>query len=181
MQPVLAKDALLAIVGPLTGLSQDAIVWGLDGQPAVNEVDNAIVRFVVRGFAGVGVDQTVRVYDSTTGANQSQQVGQRVLRIQVLCEAYDAGVEASEILDQLRTGLFTDDTTNATTAANLAFQRATGTVNVPTEYEERVVNAATFDLFLGGAAVTDLLPPRDGTPGWIATVNGNNKVPLTTS
>jgi hypothetical protein len=102
-------------------------------------------------------------------------------------EAFDAGAQAAELIDQVRSNLYSDDSNDALNAINLAYVEATAAVRVSYRVDERIVNAAIADFtFAGiaqhvsGIAIDGNAPAVHTGPTWIQYINDvNNDIPGT--
>lgn len=190
MTSVLDKEGFRAIVAGLSGLSDAGTLWALDGQTMVGDQDRA--RVVLQLFsiaADVGWDERRRVYNQPgypANAFVTTQIGNRTLKVTMRVESFDATIEASEILDAIRTGIYSDASNDAMNAINLAIVDIGQTTYFSYTVNERVVNAAIVDFTLAGiaqqvtgVAVDGALPKPGGTPTWIETVDGDNIIPGT--
>jgi hypothetical protein len=179
---ILDKDGFLALIASLTSLSPGATFWALDPNPTVGDQDRAQVKLEVFNMSALGVDEHRRhVSDGTDGYPDQtwwvQEIGNRHIVINVRAEAFDRGVEASEIIERIRTLIRADSSTALLNGMRLAYVWSEKTVRLPTTYDQRVVNAATADFTFAGISniVSEVVPQQ----GWITTVNGNNIVPGT--
>lgn len=184
---VLNKEGLRSIIAGLTGLSDGATLWELDPQSYISDTDRARVTLEVIGMGAVGVDEHRRQLSDGTdgypaGTFWTQELGNRHVRLTVKAEAFDAGVEACEFIDAVRTGIRADASTAALNAIALAFVWAEEATPLKLVINERRVNMAVADFTFAGIAqqVSNVIPPGVGGD-YIAVVNGNNVVPGTFS
>lgn len=182
MANVLDKDGLLAIIQSLTGLSPGACFWSLDPNPAVGDTDRAQVKLEVFNMEALGVDEHRRhVSDGTDGypANTYwvQEIGNRHAVINIRAEAFDRSVEASEIIDRIRTLIRANTITDQLNAINLAYVWSEKALRVPNAADTRALNTATADFTFAGIA--NIVSEVQEQQGWIDTVNTNNTIPGT--
>ncbi len=183
--PVLQREALRAIIGSLTGLSDSATYWGIDPNSAIGDSDRAQVQLDLFSMSALAVDEHRRYLSDGTdgysaGTYWTLEIGNRELVITVRAEALDKAVEAEEIIDQIRTSVRSDAVTAKLNAINLAFVWATKATRLPARIDSRAVNTAVADFEFAGIAqfVSSVIPPGVGGD-YIATVNTNNVVPGT--
>lgn len=175
MSPVVNKSGLQIIILGLSGLTQStSVIWGLDPTPFISDVDRAMIYMKVRQFQPEGNDDTRYSLSGTTFT--TEQCGQRVTVLTMRAEVYDQSLEASDLLETVRVGLRLPTTIVALNAINLAYVRCGPTQDVNYEIDNRVVNAATMEVWLNG--IVDISSTQNNE-GWIETVNSNNKIPGT--
>jgi hypothetical protein len=103
-------------------------------------------------------------------------------------EVFDANAEAAELIDAVRSNIFSDFSNNALNAINLAWVNSESAVRTSYVVDERVVNCAIADFTFGGIAqhvsgiAIDGNPPSlpGAGPTWIEYVNDtSNDIPGT--
>jgi hypothetical protein len=187
-KPVLDKAGFAAVIAScLTSLSPAAVVWKNDPQPFIGDQNRARVVLDLFSMTGLAWDERRRVYNLPGYPPNSfvtVLLGNRTLIITIRAEAFDASVEAAEIIDQIRSKLYSDASNDALNAINIAYVDSIAAVRVSYQVDERVVNAAIADFTFAGVAqhvsgiAVDGNVPGPGTgPTWIQTVDGNNIVP----
>ena len=180
MSNVLDRAGLQALVlSLLPGSPQPtAVVWALDPEPFVSDQDRYRVVLQLFGLESLGVDEHRQAFGPPGYPVDNlvyTELGNRTLRITVRAEAFDASVEAAEILDIVRTGIRTEASTEALNALNLAFVESHGSTYVRYIVDDRHVSAAIADFVFAGIAQLVSNPNAD----YIETVNGNDIVPGT--
>lgn len=170
------KAFVMALIQPMTGLQATSVVWDKSNQPFISDVDRAKVTLSLKSYAGNGVDDIRRelIDPSIPTTYYTTHVGQRNLVLTLKCEVYDHEAEASEILENVRMQLRQTEIVNLMTDNFLSLQAIEGTVDLPTTYDDHVVNVASMDIHLG--AVNQR--PRGQVDGYIETVNTNDQVPF---
>jgi hypothetical protein len=182
--PVVDKTDLLALIQGWTGLTPLAAAtgtgyvaglncgWAKDPNFHVNSDDAAAVWLSLRSIKGNGIDDTVQSFNNTgnpaTSSISETQTGQRDAVLSIRVEMYDLSAEAAEILDKLRTRFGSFDGSASLNAIGLAWQGCEGSVDLPTEYDNRVVSVASMDVRLSALASYVWTSPV-GT-GWVDTV-----------
>lgn len=192
-KPVLDTAGFAAVVAScLTTLSPNAVVWKTDPEPFVGDQDRARIELDLFSMTGVAWDERRRVYDLPgypANAFVTVLLGNRTLIVTVRAEAFDASVQAAELIDQVRSNLYSDDSNDALNAINLAYVEATAAVRVSYRVDERVVNCAIADFTLAGIAqhvsgiaIDGNAPAVHTGPTWIQYINDvNNDLPGTLS
>lgn len=175
---VLDKAGFRAIIAGLTGLSDGATRWALDPQAFISDQDRACVELRVFSITSLGVDEHRRDFGPPGYPSSSYvitEIGNRTLHITIRAETYDKGVEAAEVLDQIRTRIRAEAVRDQLNAINLAFVEAQPATMVSYQVDERVVSAAIADFTFAGIAqyVSDPDAP------YIETVNTDDIVPGT--
>ncbi len=173
------KDALMAIIQPLTGLIPESVTWDKDPQNMVNDVDAASVTLSIKNstFLG-GSDDKRRTYTAGVQPDQSdatyvfELTGQRSFTLQLKCEVYDKSAEAYEILEKVRMLL---NANSELSAIGMAVQNHQIITDLPTSYDNRVVNVAVLELQLG--LVVDIVASTQTGAGWIDTVDDKGATP----
>ena len=164
------KIGLLPILAGLTGLRADSTTWLLDPDPYTSDADAALVRCKVRRIAPLGIDEH-RYRADNTGTDET---GNRDIVLTLRAECYDLSVEAGELLGRILTGLMFAATGDALEAIGLAYQKNSGITDLSHQVDNRVVNAASVDVWLNG--VSNVSTPDAGQ---IASVDTTNQVPGT--
>lgn len=182
---VLNRAGLLSIVASLTGLSTAASEWRLDPNAFVGDTDQAKVQLLLTHFKAVGVDEhRYHVSDGTDGYEAGtwwvQELGNRDLIVQVSCESFAAGIEAAEIIDNIRTRIRAAAVTAQLNAIGLALEWMGPSVRRQLVVDQREVSAAAADLKLAAVAnFVSLVILPDVGGDFIETVNTTNVVPIT--
>lgn len=190
--PIVNKDAFAAIIANcLTSLSANAVVWKLDPQPFIGDTDRARIVLDVFSIMGDGWDERRRVYGLPgypPNAYVTVMLGNRIVHVTVRAEAFDKSVEAAELVDQVRSNIFSDDNNAALNAINLAWVDAEAAVRMDYHVDERAVNCAVADFtfngiaqHVSGIAIDGNVPGLGTGPTWIETVNTDNEIPGETS
>lgn len=176
---VLKKWKLMDVIQKISGLLPTSVVWEKDPRPMVSDIDNALLLLSVKisDYLG-GADDKRRTFYPGVGSNPGLYVteltGQRTLTLTLKCEVYDYQAEAYEILERIRTiinGGF------ELSSAGIAYQDSQIITDLPTGYDNRVVNVAVMELQFG---IVSSLPAYYQYPagqGWVDTVNTNNIIP----
>ncbi len=178
---IVSKAALMGIVQPLTGLSATSVVWAKDPYPMVSDVDAAIVTLSLRSFTQLGVDNHRYQFvpgnnPPTTATFETDEIGLRNVVLSLRCEVYNNSAEAGELLDRVRSLLHQQSTLTALNGINLALQYSELISDLPTKYDNRVVNCAVLDVHLGGQSIYSATQTGQG---WIDTVDTADKIPGT--
>jgi hypothetical protein len=180
MSDILDKAGLLAVIAPLTGLDPSDVFWADDPHPSVSDSDRAQIKLTVFTMYALGVDEHRRhLSDGNDGYALNtfwvEELGNRHVVINVRAEVFDKNVEASELIDRIRTGVRAGAVTAQLDALRLAYVWSEKTVRVPNTADTRALNTATADFTFAGIArqVSEV----DASGGWIQTVNGNNQIP----
>jgi hypothetical protein len=178
---VLDKAGFQAIIVGITRLLPTSVVWSIDPQPMVSDIDRALVTLKMTSLTSLGVDEHRRTFNDPSQPPNSLttlEIGNRELIINVQYEAFDRGDGgALEALDRIRTMLRAETVRDQLNAINLALEYIQPSVRFPETSEQRYVSAAAFDVFLGGIGAVVSQVQVDS--GWIDTVNTNNVVPGT--
>ena len=179
---VLDKDGFLSLIASISGLQPTSVYWWIDPTPTVSDIDRAQVRLEVFNMYALGVDEHRRhVSDGTDGYPVNtywvQEIGNRHITINIRAEAYDRGVEASEIIDRIRTLIRADAVTAQLDALRLAYVWSEKAMRVPNAADSRALNTATADFTFAGIA--NIVSETQNNQGWIETVNGTNQIPGT--
>jgi hypothetical protein len=177
MTAVVDKDALGALIAALAQVNLPDVTWDTSPDNAMVSPETAAkITLSIFGLVQQGIDEH-RVAFNPGGypANSlvTTEIGNREVTINMLVELYDKGLEASEMIDRVRTGIRSAKSTAALNAINLALETATKTTRFPMTREQRAVSAATCDFMFGGIAqqVSDVVGPTDGG-GWIDELDG---------
>lgn len=177
---VVDKAALLAIIAPLTGLSSPtSVLWANDPQPMISDIDQAKVTIKLTSIGANGIDEARYTFTDNSELSppapslfETSEVGQRDVVLSLRAEVFEAGAEAVEILDAVRTGLRKQSTADALNGILLAVQTMEPTVDLPTTYDNRVVSVASMDVKLAGLAQSS---ETEVGFGWIDTVNTDDE------
>lgn len=191
-KPVVDVAGFQAIVASCWGTgAPTATIWKTDTEPFIGDQDRARVVLDIFSIDGDMWDERRRVYGLPgypANAYVTVLLGNRTVRIAVRAEAFDAHVQAAEIIDAIRSNLYSDDSNASLNAINLAFISAEAAVRVSYRVDERVVNCAVADFTFGGVAqhvsgvaIDGNVPTVGQDPTWIQTVNTNNAIPGTLS
>lgn len=170
---VLDKTDLAQHIFNISGLTQrSSLVWDYDPRPEVSDVDQQLVTMKVRtsDYLG-GADDKRRTYTPGVLTNQSdatytlELTGQRTITLQLKAESYDYQVESYEILERIRTLI---NANFELTGFGLAYQTCNLITDLPTNYDNRVVNVAILEIQFG--AVSSYVANEQIGQGWIDTV-----------
>jgi len=177
---VVNKDALGALIATLAQVNAADVTWDTSPDNAmISPTTAAKITLSIFGLVQQGIDEH-RVAFNPGGypANSlvTTEIGNREVTINMMVELYDKGLEASEMIDRIRTGIRSAKSTAALNAINLALETSTKTTRLPMTREQRAVSAATCDFMFGGIGqlVSDVVTPADGG-GWVDDLDG---VPL---
>ena len=183
---VVNKPGLAAIVQScLLNISPFGVLWKNDPQSFVSDQDRGRIVLDVFSIRGLAWDERRRVYGLPgypANAFVTVLLGNRTVIVNVRAEGFDASVEAAEIIDQIRSNIYSDASVAALNAINLAYVSAEPAVRVDYKVDERVVNAALCDITFAGIAQHVSSVSIDGSGDdvtTIATVNTDNTVPGT--
>jgi hypothetical protein len=174
---VLNRPGFAAIVASLSGYSPTATEWSLDPNAFVGDLDRAKIQLEVFGIEAVGVDEHRIAFNPAgypAGALVTTEIGNREITINIYAEVYDAGAEAAEVIDAIRTGIRADAVTAQLNAINLALIWMTKTTRLRAVRNERALNAAAADIRLGGIA--QLVSNVQINSGWVDQIDST---PLT--
>jgi hypothetical protein len=186
---VLDKEGFRSIIAGLASRANIADAgthWAMDNDPMVGDQDRAKVTLDLTMLEALAVDEHRRTLSDGTdgypaGTFETLEIGNRELIVNIRVEAYDASVEAAEIIDLIRTGIRAEAITAKLDAIRLAFVHASATTRLPTSYDTRVVSVASADFEFGGiASLTTVILPGVGGD-YIASVDTNNSIPGTIS
>lgn len=178
MTAVLDRAGLQQIIVGVLECQPTSVIWDTDPEPMVSDQDRYIVKLDLFSMTGDGWDEKRREFEPDGYPPNSYVtflVGNRTLIITVRVEAFDAGVDAAEIINQIRIGLFADSVIDQLNAVSLAFADSTQSTRVKYSVDTRVVNTAVADFTFLGVALKVASVEIDS--GWIDTVNGDDIVP----
>lgn len=176
----------MAIIQPTTGLHPYSVVWEKDPRPMVSDIDRQLVLMSLKSsdYLGASDDQRLTYVPGlnppTTATFTQESSGPRTLVIQLKCESYDYNVEAYETLERVRTLL---NKQSELEAIGLSFATSKLIIDLPTSYDNRVVNVAILEITLNAVA-TQTVQTQVGQ-GWIDTVDnsggpvGSSDIPVT--
>ncbi len=168
---ILLKDQLMAVVQPLTGLPPWAVRWEKDPRPMVSDISRALVTMSLKTSEALGGSDDKR--RTIEDDNLTLEVaGQRILTLTLKCEVYDFSAEATTILEQVRTLLHAEFQLDALGLSRISSRLIN---DLPTTYDNRVVNVAVLEIRLG--QVVSFVASKKIGQGWIDTVNTTNVVP----
>lgn len=170
---VLDKEGLRKVFVGLSGLSDFATSWELSPDPFVGDQDRVKINLKLTNMRSIGVDEHRTAlnppgYPAT--AFVTTELGNRLFTIQVKVEAYDADVEAIEIIDALRTGIRAEDTNAKLYDLMIALVEIMPAIMLPTSYDNRVVSVAACDFVFAGIA--QKVSKVEIDQGYIETIDG---------
>jgi hypothetical protein len=179
------REVIAGILNNACGLSRNATRWETDPRGMISDTDRADVSLEVFSMSALAVDEHRVVYNlpgQPANSLTTSEIGNRTIVITLRAEAFDKSVEASELIDAIRTGIRAETVTAQLNAINLAYVWSEQATRVRVTVDERVVNTAIADFTFAGIAqqVTSVVIDGSGAEGgWIQTVDGNNIVPGT--
>lgn len=162
----LPRAGLQAIVAGILGIDT---TWATDPQNMTSPVTQASATLNVSGRRMIGWDEERESFaPGSPGTLTTEKSGLRSFALSVKVESFNTAIGyADDYLDTLVTRLWWDSQIAACLALNVAIQDVSPISVLPTNYDNRVVSAASVDLMCGWAFddVTDA-----SAQGWIDTV-----------
>ncbi len=171
----LKKRKLQALIVALSGLKSTSVTWDKDPRPMVSDGDRALLTMSLKSsdYLG-GADDRRRYFDLVTSKYTLEITGPRTVVFSMKCEVYDYQLEAYSILERIRTLL---NGNLELSSINMCYQTCQLITDLPTTYDNRVVNVAILEVQLG--LVSSLIAKEEIGSGWIETVNITDRVPGT--
>lgn len=174
---LIVKSDLMGFIQPLTGLLTTSVSWRNDPATFVSPTDNVSINLKLSGIKYWGVDDVVRTFTpGTPGTYSVTSYGVRCFNLEIVAEAYNYQAEAIEVLENLRMRLGAQFNIEALNLLGMTIHKIGPTIDLPTQYDNRVVSAAYMLCDMGA---TNSLSWGENSGTWIDTVNTNDKIPGT--
>ncbi len=170
---VFNRAGFLSLIQSLSGLQTASVVWARDPQPFVSPTDEAIVKCTLRALTPFKKDETRYNYEPTTGAFTEYVYGVREICITVRVEQFAYQIEASEILDLIKTSMQLVSVQGQILALGLSLRKIEASMAADYLVDNREVNMAQADFTFNVVSSVEYTQVNEG---WIETVTYDGTV-----
>ena len=175
---IVDREDFAALIQSLTGLQ--TVYWATNNMPYISDTDRMSVELEVFSIRSQGVDEhryALSPAGYPTGQWVVTEVGNREVTITMRVRAFDANVDAAEMLDQIKTLLRSAASTATLNGLNLALEWAGPSIRIKEDIDTRAISCSVADFKFGG--ISSIVSDSELNQGWVDTVNTTDIVPGT--